>query len=36
MGGWTIFFTRPTSLIMLIVAAGSFTIPLIQAYKTKK
>lgn len=36
MEGWTVFFTRPTSLIMLIVAASSFAIPLIQAHKTKK
>jgi putative tricarboxylic transport membrane protein len=36
MGGWSVFFTRPTSLIMLIVAVSSFAIPLIQAHKTKK
>ena len=36
MGGWTIFFTRPASLIMLLVAAGSFAVPLIQARKTNK
>ena len=36
MGGWTVFFTRPLSLGMLVVAAGSFAVPLIQARKQSK
>jgi len=36
MGGWTVFFTRPLSLGMLVVAAGSFAFPLIQARKQSK
>jgi len=35
MEGWTVFFTRPLSLGMLIVAAASFAVPLIQARKQK-
>jgi putative tricarboxylic transport membrane protein len=35
MGGWTVFFTRPLSLGMLVVAAASFAVPLIQARKQK-
>ncbi len=35
MGGWTVFFTRPLSLGMLIVATASFAVPLIQARKQK-
>jgi len=33
MGGWTVFFTRPLSLGMLVVALASFAVPLIQARK---
>ncbi len=36
MGGWTVFFTRPLSLGMLIVATASFAVPLIQARKRSK
>jgi putative tricarboxylic transport membrane protein len=36
MGGWTVFFTRPLSLGMLVVAAASFAVPLIQARKQSK
>jgi len=36
MGGWTVFFTRPLSLGMLVVAAASFAVPLIQARKQKQ
>jgi len=36
MGGWTVFFTRPASLIMLLVALASFSVPLIQARKEKR
>ena len=36
MGGWTVFFTRPASLIMLLVALASFAVPLIQARKEKR
>ncbi len=35
MGGWTVFFTRPLSLGMLVVATASFAVPLIQARKQK-
>lgn len=35
MGGWTVFFTRPMSLGMLVVAAASFGVPLMQAHKRK-
>ncbi|MBC8191465.1 MAG: tripartite tricarboxylate transporter permease [Candidatus Marinimicrobia bacterium] len=35
MGGWTVFFTRPLSLGMLVVAVASFAVPLIQARKQK-
>ncbi len=36
MGGWTVFFTRPLSLGMLVVAAASFAVPFIQARKQKQ
>ncbi len=36
MGGWTVFFTRPLSLGMLLVATASFAVPLIQARKQSK
>ena len=36
MGGWTVFFTRPLSLGMLIVATASFAFPLLQARKKLK
>jgi len=36
MGGWTVFFTRPLSLGMLVVATASFAFPLIQARKQSK
>ena len=36
MDGWSVFFTRPVSLIMLLVALASFSVPLIQARKEKK
>jgi len=36
MGGWTVFFTRPLSLGMLVVAVASFSVPLIQARKQSK
>jgi putative tricarboxylic transport membrane protein len=36
MDGWAVFFTRPASLIMLLVALASFAVPLIQARKEKK
>jgi putative tricarboxylic transport membrane protein len=36
MGGWTVFFTRPLSLGMLVVAVASFTVPLIQSRKQKE
>lgn len=35
MGGWTVFFTRPLSLGMLVVAAASFAVPFIQNRKKK-
>lgn len=35
MEGWTVFFTRPLSLGMLVVALASFAVPLIQARKQK-
>lgn len=35
MGGYDIFFTRPASLILLIIAAISFVIPFIRHKKTK-
>ena len=36
MDSWTVFFTRPASLIMLLVALASFSVPLIQARKEKR
>jgi len=36
MGGWTVFFTRPLSLGMLLVATASFAVPLLQARKQKQ
>ena len=33
MGGWSIFFIRPGSFIMLLIALGSFAVPLIQNRK---
>ena len=36
MDSWTVFFTRPASLIMLLVALASFAVPLIQARKEKR
>ena len=36
MSGWAVFFTRPASLIMLLVALASFAVPLLQARKEKK
>jgi len=36
MGGYGIFFTRPASLILLLVALLSFSVPLYQNYKAKK
>lgn len=36
MGGYGIFFTRPASLILLLVAALSFAYPLYQTRKAKK
>ena len=35
MGGWTVFFTRPMSLGMLVVATASFAVPFIQNRKKK-
>jgi len=36
MDGWSVFFTRPVSLIMLLVALASFSVPLIQSRRKKK
>ncbi len=36
MGGYNVFFTRPVSLILLLLAALSLGIPLYQTYKTNK
>lgn len=36
MGNYTVFFTRPVSLILLLLALVSFAIPLWQNYKKKQ
>jgi len=36
MGGYDVFFTRPASLILLILALLSFGVPLYQTYKANK
>ncbi len=36
MGGYDIFFTRPVSLILLLLALLSFGVPLYQTYKANK
>ncbi len=36
MGGYGIFFTRPASLLLLLIAAASFVFPFWQAYKDKR
>lgn len=36
MGGYAVFFTRPVSLIMLLVSVAAFGLPLIQAHREKK
>lgn len=36
MGGYSVFFTRPASLIMLLIAVLSFSYPLIQTYRQSK
>ena len=36
MGGYNVFFTRPVSLILLLLAALSLGIPLYQTYKANK
>ena len=36
MGGYSVFVTRPASLIMLIIAVLSFSYPLIQTYRESK
>ncbi|HUW71043.1 MAG TPA: tripartite tricarboxylate transporter permease [bacterium] len=36
MGGYSIFFTRPASLILLLIAAASFAFPFWQAGKNKR
>ncbi len=36
MGGYSVFFTRPASLIMLIVALLSFSYPLYKTYRERK
>jgi len=36
MGGYSVFVTRPASLIMLIIAVLSFSYPLIQTYRQSK
>ena len=35
-GDWTLFFTRPVSCILLIVAVGSVFVPLIKEHLAKK
>ena len=35
-GNWTLFFTRPVSCILLIVAIGSVIVPLVKEQKEKK
>jgi putative tricarboxylic transport membrane protein len=36
MGGYDVFFTRPVSLLLLLVALFSFGIPLFQSWKETK
>ena len=36
MGGYGIFFTRPASLILLLIAVASFALPFWQSYRDKK
>lgn len=36
MGGYKVFFTRPVSVILLLLAIGSFAVPLIQNHKANK
>lgn len=35
-GNWTLFFTRPVSCILLLVAVGSVIVPLVKEQKEKK
>lgn len=35
-GDWTMFFTRPVSCILLLVAVGSVVLPLVKEYRAKK
>lgn len=36
MGGYQVFFVRPASLILILLAAASFALPFLQARKEKK
>ncbi len=36
MGGYSVFFTRPASAIMLLIAVLSFSYPLIKTYRERK
>ena len=36
MGGYNVFFTRPVSLILLVLAVLSIGVPLYQTYKANK
>lgn len=36
MGGYSVFFTRPASLIMLLVSVAAFCLPFWQAHRAKK
>ncbi len=36
MGGYDVFFTRPVSLILLLLALLSFGVPLYQTHKANK
>ncbi len=36
MGGYSVFFTRPASVVMLLLAVLSFSYPLIKTYRERK
>ena len=36
MGGYSVFFTRPASLILILVSILFFALPFIQAHRDKK
>jgi TctA family transporter len=36
MGGYSIFFTRPASAILLLISVAAFALPFIQASKEKR